>query len=86
VRLQAPELIAILNHAEARMLLFESEFASQVEQLRAACPSIQRWVSIDGPVPQADLTFEDLLSRGRIPRPELRSCDEDEIAELFYTA
>ena len=51
VRLQPSELIAILNHAEARMLVFESDFAPQVEQLRAACPSIERWVSIDGPVP-----------------------------------
>ena len=35
VRLQPVELIAILNHAEARMLVFENEFAPQVEQLRA---------------------------------------------------
>ena len=86
VRLQASELVAILNHAEARMLVFESDFGSQVEQLRAECPSIERWVSIDGPVPQADVTFEELLSRGRIERPELGGFDEDEIAELFYTS
>ena len=86
VRLQAAELIAILNHAEARMLAFESDFAPQVEHLRAACPSIQRWVSIDGPVPQADLTFDELLSRGRIERPDFTTFDEDEISELFYTS
>src|SRR5579863_24751 len=86
VRLQASELIAILNHAEARMLVFETDFTAQVEQLRAACPSIQRWVSIDGPSPYADLTYEELLSRGPIERPALSSFDEDEIAELFYTS
>src|SRR5450759_2176694 len=86
VRLQAAELIAILNHAEARILVFESDFASQVEQLRASCPSIERWVSIDGPVPQAELTFDDLLSRGRMERPEFTTFDEDDIAELFYTS
>jgi fatty-acyl-CoA synthase len=86
VRLQASELIAILNHAEARVLVFETEFAAQVEQLRQACPSIARWVSIDGPSPHADLTYEDLLSRGRIDRPDIFSFDEDEIAELFYTS
>src|SRR6266480_2104916 len=59
VRLQASELIAILNHAEARVLAFETEFAPQVEQLRQACPSIARWVAIDGPSPHADLTYED---------------------------
>ena len=47
---------------------------------------MQRWVSIDEPVPQADLSYDDLLSHGRIDRPELRSFDEEEIAELFYTS
>ena len=86
VRLQPSELIAILNHAEARMLVFESDFGPQVEQLRTACPSVERWVSIDGPVSQADLTFDELLARGRIERPEPSAFDEDEIAELFYTS
>ena len=34
VRLQAVELIAILNHAEAQMLVFENDFAPCVEVLR----------------------------------------------------
>jgi fatty-acyl-CoA synthase len=86
VRLQPAELTAILNHAEPSMLVFESDFASHVRQLRTTCPMIRRWVCIDAPNPEADLTFEELLSPGRIERPELRSFDEDEIAELFYTS
>src|SRR5215471_7202826 len=86
VRLQPVELIAILNHAEARMLVFENEFAPQVEQLRAACPSIERWVAIDGPTPHANLTYDELLSGGRIDRPDYLTYDEDETAELFYTS
>jgi len=86
VRLQPAELIAILNHAEARILAFETDFAPYVEHLRKACPSVQRWVSMDGPVPQADLTYDELLSNGRIDRPEIGSYVEDEIAELFYTS
>jgi acyl-CoA synthetase (AMP-forming)/AMP-acid ligase II len=86
VRLQTPELATILNHAEARMLVFENDFAPCVEALRKACPGIGRFVSIDGPAPQADFTLEDLLSRGRLPRPDLLSFDENEIAELFYTS
>ena len=86
VRLQASELIAILNHAEARMLVFETDFAAPGEQIREASPSIRPWVSRDGPVSGTDLTYEELLTRGRIERPELSSFDEDEIAELFYTS
>ncbi|HEV3330459.1 MAG TPA: long-chain-fatty-acid--CoA ligase [Bryobacteraceae bacterium] len=86
VRLTSAELIAILNHAEARMLVFENDFAPCVETLRKACPGVERFVAIDGPAPQADLTLEDLLSHGRMARPDLFSFDENEIAELFYTS
>ncbi len=86
VRLTPAELVEILNHSEARMLIFESEFAPLVDVFRKACRSIERYVTIDSPVPQADITFEELLSHGRIDRPELFSFDENEIAELFYTS
>ena len=86
VRLQPAELTTILNHAGASMLVFESEFAPLVPELRKACPSIQRYVAIDQPVPQADLYLEDLLARDRISRPDIFSFDENEIAELFYTS
>jgi fatty-acyl-CoA synthase len=86
VRLQPGELVAILNHAEASVLVFENDFAPYVQHLRPACPSVRRWVAIDSPCAEADLTYDELLSRGRIERPELRSFDEEEIAELFYTS
>jgi fatty-acyl-CoA synthase len=86
VRLQPVELTAILNHSGASMLVFESEFASLVQELRKACPSIRRYVAIDQPVSQADLFLEDLLLRDRVARPDVFSFDENEIAELFYTS
>jgi fatty-acyl-CoA synthase len=79
VRLQPAELVAILNHAEPRVLFYESDFAPAVEQLRQACPATARWIEI-GP------EYEALLQRGRIERPDILSFDEDEIAELFYTS
>ncbi len=86
VRLQSAELTAILNHASASMLVFESEFAPLVEELRKHCSSIKRYVAIDQPVPQADLFLEELLLRDRISRPDIFAFDENEIAELFYTS
>jgi fatty-acyl-CoA synthase len=86
VRLTAPELVQILNHAEPAILVFENEFAPQVETFRKSCPSVRRYVSIDGALDAADFTYEELLSRGRLERPDLLSFDEDEIAELFYTS
>ena len=79
VRLTTAELAGILNHAEPRVLIFESEFQPMVEELRRACPAIQRVVEIADP-------YEALLSCGRIQRPDPFSIDENAIAELFYTS
>src|SRR5579872_2038037 len=73
VRLQPAELTAILNHSGASMLIFESEFAPLVEELRKHCSSIKAYVAIDQPVPQADLFLEDLMARDRISRPDIFS-------------
>jgi len=79
VRLTPAELGAILHHAEPRMVIYESDFAPAVDQLRAACPAVSRWIEAGDP-------YEQLLARGRIQRPDLFTFDESEIAELFYTS
>jgi fatty-acyl-CoA synthase len=86
VRLQPAELTAILNHASAGMLVFESEFAHLVKALRSSCPTIRRFIAIDQPVAEADMFIEDLLARDRLPRPDIFGFDENEIAEIFYTS
>src|SRR5690349_3175952 len=47
VRLTPMELSAILNHAGARMLIFENDFAPLVEHLQRSCPHIEQFVAID---------------------------------------
>jgi fatty-acyl-CoA synthase len=86
VRLSPKELENILNHSGARILLFENDFAPLVEQLKPACPCIQRFVTLDDKVPAADLAYEELLDQGRAERADLASFDENAIAELFYTS
>ncbi len=86
VRLSPAELIEILNHAGARMLIFENDFAPLVEAFRKACPCIERYIAINDPIPQADFTYEQLLDRGRMERPDLLSFNENDIAEIFYTS
>src|SRR5438132_781568 len=64
VRLSPVELINILNHSGARMLLFENDFAPLVEKLRPECRGIERFVTLDEKIPAADLTSEELLDKG----------------------
>jgi len=86
VRLSPVELINILNHSGARMLLFENDFVSLVDKLRPECPGIERFVTLDEKVPAADLTSEELLDNGHPERADIYSFDEHAIAELFYTS
>src|SRR5580704_11344855 len=70
VRLSPLELMDILCHSGARMLLFENDFAPLVKQLKPACPNVQRFVALDENRPAADigladLGYEELLDQGR---------------------
>lgn len=86
VRLSENELVNILNHSGAKMLMFENDFAPMIAKLRQSCPEIKRWVTLDDSAPVADLTYEQLLSQGHAERADIFSYDEMEVAELFYTS
>ena len=79
VRLTPAELVAILNHAEPHVLIYESDFAPLVDVLRRSCAAVGTWIEI-GP------QYEALLELGRIGRPDILSFDENALCELFYTS
>ena len=79
VRLSASELVAILNHSGARMLLYEQDFAALVEEIKASCPAIERYVTLDA-------EYEALLATGTPERTDIFTIDENSVAELFYTS
>lgn len=86
VRLSPLELINILNHSGARMLIFENDFAPLVEQLKPACRDIKRFVTINDKIAVADITYEELLDKGHREQADIFNFDENAIAELFYTS
>ncbi len=79
VRLSPQELIVILNHSGARMLLYEADFAPLLDPLRQHCPALERYLLLDG-------EYEELLATGEPEVTDLFSIDENAIAELFYTS
>ncbi|HWC95183.1 MAG TPA: long-chain-fatty-acid--CoA ligase [Candidatus Sulfopaludibacter sp.] len=79
VRLTPAELTAILNHSEARIVIYEADFTPIVNHLRGACPAIERFIEI-GP------EYEALLAGGRMERPDICTFDENAICEIFYTS
>ncbi len=86
VRLSTPELANILNHSGARLLFFENDFQPAIERLRQDCPGIEKFITLDAAVPEADMTVEDVMAQGESERADIFSFDELSIAELFYTS
>ncbi|MCC6535952.1 MAG: long-chain-fatty-acid--CoA ligase [Bryobacterales bacterium] len=86
VRLSPPELINILNHSGARLLLFENDFLPLMEQLRAACKGIEKFITLDAAAPGADMTVDEVMAKGSPGRADIFSFQELSIAELFYTS
>ena len=86
VRLTVQELVPILNHSGARMLLYENDFLPLVEQIKAGCGAIERFVTINDKTGPADLTYEDLLATGTPDYIDFMDFDENAVAELFYTS
>ncbi len=80
VRLAPLELVQILNHSEARLLFFESDFAPLVQKLQPSCPALEKAIAVD------DTAYEELLELGHTGRADIMSYDENAPAELFYTS
>lgn len=80
VRLSAPEMVNILNHSGARIVMYEDDFGPTVETLRAECQDVERWVALDG------AAYEEIIASGEPERADIFSYDENSIAELFYTS
>src|SRR5579872_4221701 len=64
VRLSELELVNILNHSGAKMLIFENDFAPMIEKLRKSCGEVKRWVAIGEKIPAADLVYEEIVCVG----------------------
>jgi fatty-acyl-CoA synthase len=79
VRLSPPEFVAILNHAGARLVLYEGDFAPLIEHLRQACPNIERFVDLGEP-------YEQMLAAADPERVDIMKVDENATSELFYTS
>ncbi len=80
VRLTPPELINILNHSGARVLLYENDFAPMAAEIHRCCPGTEKLVNLDNG------EYEALLDGGHPEPVDFMTVDENAIAELFYTS
>lgn len=78
------ELTAILAHAEASALLFESKFRDTVERIRPRLPSVGKFVCIDRAVPGYE-SIREFGSEARGLRADAVPLAESDIAIQAYT-
>ena len=87
-RLTADELSFILKDGGAKAIIFDTDFAGVIGDLRARGSEgtdIQHWFSIGDGESDADATYEDLLSRGSESEPEPVGQAEDNLF-IMYTS
>ncbi|MCJ7798293.1 MAG: long-chain-fatty-acid--CoA ligase [Polaromonas sp.] len=91
-RLQAQQLIYIINHAEDAVMLFDATFAPLVKGIAAHCPQVKAWVCMSDAANMAAvegvdnvLCYEDLIAphSEQFDWPEF---DERTGAALCYTS
>lgn len=81
-RLAPPEIEYILQHSEARLLVYEQELSSMVEQLIPRVPALQHFVHIGEGGGGFELS-EAIKLGGEIP---MLQQEEDDTAVIFYTS
>ncbi len=79
VRLSFTEVVNILNHSGARVLLYEADFTELADKLRPLCPKLERTILLDS-------EYEEFLSTGTEGLVDYMTVDENTVAELFYTS
>ncbi|MBY8858561.1 long-chain-fatty-acid--CoA ligase [Nocardia sp. CA2R105] len=83
VRLHPDQIVSLLEHSEARVLIIAPEFAEVVERIRDRIPSVTTVVSI-GPAAGAT-AWDEFLSGASAEAPE-HAPDPDDPAWLVYTS
>jgi len=86
VRLHPSEIAVIINHATPKVLLYEEDFAAQIQHFREGGLSSCTFVSIDGVAPAGGMALKDLLEAPPLRDADLLAIDENDMAELFYTS
>ena len=89
IRLAPEELAYILNDSGASILFVEKQFLGLVESFRKNLRTVKMFVQLDGS-PElpwlAPRNYDALLAAATLHRADIRSIDENSLAELFYTS
>jgi acyl-CoA synthetase (AMP-forming)/AMP-acid ligase II len=84
-RLAPPEISYILHDSTPRVLIFEAQYATMIEEIRENLPFIERFLCFGGVVPDWAADYETFLAGGDAAGAPTRPLP-DEIMHLIYTS
>ena len=90
IRLSAREIAYILNHSGAKVLVFDSEFAQAIRDLREDVPAISTFVQVVDGAPKAEdipgPDYESFLESGSAGEPKVELDSELDTIAINYTS
>ena len=85
IRIAPREMAYILDNADAKFLIVEDIFVSQIDQIRSEMSQIAGYIVVGKSDAAGYLPYESVLSSGGTDRPEVWLQDDDD-AFILYTA
>jgi len=84
-RLNHMELAGLINHCDAKALIFHTEFSPVVSKMRADITNIKHFIESRGKTDDENLLYESLLEKQPEHEPGIEITEEDDFA-VVYTA
>ena len=88
-RLSSPEVLYILNHSGARLLLVDTELAAVIASIRDQLETVEEIITVDdigAAAPYEATTYDDFMARGSLEPVPWRVDDEDRTISINYTS
>jgi acyl-CoA synthetase (AMP-forming)/AMP-acid ligase II len=83
IRLSKQELEFQINDSESTVLMVGSEFEVQAVSMKAMCPNVKKWISLDAAADGFE-DYEEMLFGSNHREPDVE-VDENDMAILMYT-
>lgn len=84
-RLKGRELAYMIQHSEARFLIFEEIFWPEIEKIQPQIPQVKDFIIVGGSIPPGLVSYQEIMVASHFFTPETEVGDEDE-ACILYTS
>ncbi len=84
-RLNDRELADLINHSDAKTLIFDTQFSNFIRKMKDNIPNIKHFIEAKGKSNDENLAYESLLEKQPKDEPRVKITEEDDFA-IMYTA